>query len=184
MRKKILFVVLSVSIIIMSSYAMAIKPESPPGLSKEKNEKAPGYWKKNTEFESQKHFVNEIHSRILLRLEQREVFPSGLIRLENEFLLEFEEEIEELLPPVAIITWATPVFANTPIFFNADASYDPDGGDIILIELDVNWNGIYEFNNVNPFFGAYKDVGTYHIGLRVTDDEGQIGTALETVIVI
>jgi len=140
---------------------------------------------KNTEFESQKHFVNEIHSRILLRLEQREVFPSGLIRLVNEFLLEFEEEeIEELLQPVAIITWANPVYKNTPVPFNADASYDPDGGDIILIEWDVNGNGIYEIDNVNPFLGAYNVAGTYHIGLRVTDDEGQIGTALETVIVI
>ncbi|GAG54905.1 unnamed protein product [marine sediment metagenome] len=46
MKMKILFIVLAVSIIIMSSYAMAIKPECPPGLSKEKNEKAPGHWKK------------------------------------------------------------------------------------------------------------------------------------------
>jgi hypothetical protein len=161
MRIKILFVVLAVSILFMSSCAMAIIPESPPGLSKEKNVKAPGHWKKNTEFESQKHFVNEIHNVIL-----------------------FRKESEESLPPVAIITWTIPVYPNTPVFFNADSSYDPDGGDIILIEWDVNGNGIYEINNVNPFFGAYKDVGTYHIGLRVTDDEGQIGTALETVIVI
>jgi len=184
MRKRILFVVLAVSILIMSSYALAAKPDSPPGLSKEKNANAPGQLKKIMEFESQKHFVNYVHERILERLEAKNVLPPGLIRLVNDFLLENEEEIEESLPPVAIITWATPIYKNTPVFFYADASYDPDGGDIILIEWDVNGNGAYEIDNVNPFFGAYKDVGTYHIGLRVTDDEGQIGTALETVIVI
>ncbi len=89
MRKKILFVLLAVSILIMSSYALAAKPESPPGLSKDKNVKAPGHWKKTEEFESQRHFVNEIHSRILLRLEQHGVFPPGLMRLVNEFMLAF-----------------------------------------------------------------------------------------------
>ena len=175
MRIKILFVVLVVTIIIMSSSAMAIKPESSPGLLKEKNEKAPGHWKKNTEFESQKHFVNEIHNRILLRLEQRGVFPSGLIK-----------QVDESLPPVAIITWTIPVNINKPIFFNADSSYDPDGGDIVLIEWDFNGDGIFEniFDNVNPYLGVYDNTGTYYIGLRITDDEGQIGTALETVTVI
>ena len=86
MRKKFLFVILAVSILIMSSYALAAKPESPPGLSKDKNVKAPGHWKKTEEFESQRHFVNEIHSRILLRLEQHGVFPPGLMRLVNDFL--------------------------------------------------------------------------------------------------
>jgi len=90
MRKRIFLAVLVVSIIIMSSYAMAIKPDSPPGLLKEKNVKAPGHWKKNTEFESQKHFVNEIYSKILLRLEAKGVFPPGLIRLVSEFLLTLE----------------------------------------------------------------------------------------------
>ena len=175
MRKKILFVVLALSIIIMSSYALAVKPASPPGLSKEKNVKAPGHWKKTMEFESQKHFVNEIHNRILLRLEQRGVFPSGLIK-----------QVEESLPPVAIITWANPTYSIKPIFFYADASYDPDGGDLTLIEWDYNGDGSFEevFNNVNPISLVYDFTGAYYIGLRVTDDEGQIDTVLETVTVI
>jgi hypothetical protein len=163
MRIKILFVVLAVSILLMSSCVMAIIIEIPPGLSKEKNVKAPGHWKKNTEFESQKHFVNEIHNVILLR-----------------------KESEESLPPVAIITWTNQVYPNKPIFFNADASYDPDGGDITLIEWDFNGDGIYEnvLNNVNPILLVYDSTGTCYIGLRVTDDEGQINAVLETIIVI
>ncbi len=89
MRKRILLVVLVVSILIMSSYALAVKPASPPGLSKDKNVKAPGHWKKTMEFESQKHFVNFIHERILLKLEAKDVFPPGLIRLVSEFILSF-----------------------------------------------------------------------------------------------
>jgi hypothetical protein len=89
MRKTIIFAVLAVSILIIGSFALAAKPDSPPGLSKEKNEKAPGHWKKTTEYESQRHFVNEIHSRILLRLQERGVLPAGLTRLVNEFILTF-----------------------------------------------------------------------------------------------
>jgi hypothetical protein len=187
MRMKILFIVLVLSIILMSSYAMAIKPESPLGLLNEKNEKAPGHWRKITEFEGQKHFVNEIHSRILLRLEKPELNPPGLIRLVNEFTSEIEEEeIEELLQPIAIITWTNPVYSGKPISFYKDASYDPDGGDITLIEWDVNGDGSFEdvFNNINPILLVYDYSGTYSIGLRVTDDEGQINTVFETITVI
>jgi len=90
MRKTIIFAVLAVSILIMGSFALAAKPDSPPGLSKDKNLKAPGHWKKTMEYESQRHFVNDIHSRILSRLESHGVFPTGLIRLVEEFFLEFE----------------------------------------------------------------------------------------------
>jgi len=68
---------------------LAAKPDSPPGLSKEKNLETPGQLKKTMEFESQRHFVNFIHDRILSRLEQRSVFPPGLMRLVNEFILTF-----------------------------------------------------------------------------------------------
>jgi hypothetical protein len=90
MRKRILFVVLAVAILFMSSYALAAKPESPPGLSKEKNLKAPGQWKKTNDYENQRLFVNEIHSRIILKLEERGVFPPGIIRLVNNILLSLE----------------------------------------------------------------------------------------------
>jgi hypothetical protein len=53
-----------------------------------------------------------------------------------------------------------------------------------LIEWDINGNGNYEISSVNPYHGAYIYSGTYKIGLRVTDDEGQIGTVLEIVTVI
>ncbi len=163
MRIKILFLILIVTIIIMSCSVMAIKPECPPGLLKEKNIIAPGHWKKNTEFLSQNNFINEIHNRILLR-----------------------DESKESIPPVAIITWITPVYFNKLIYFYSDASYDPDGGDLTLIEWDINGDGIFEdvVNNVNPISYLYRSTGTFYIGLRVTDDEGQTNKVLETVTVI
>jgi len=173
MKIKILSVVLILSILFMSSCVMAIKNENPYGLSKEKNDSAPGHWKKNNEFDSQENFVDEVHDKILLRLEQHDVFPFGLI-----------EPVEEPIPPVAIITWAIPVYKNTAVLFHADESYDPDGGEIVLIEWDWNGNGNYELIGINPYPGTYTSTGIYHIGLRVTDDEGQIATAFETVTVI
>jgi hypothetical protein len=174
MRKKILFIILAVSLLIMSSYAMAIKLDTPPGLSKDKNENAPGHWKKNTVFASQNDFINEIHNNIFIRLELNEVFPSGLI-----------EPLEETLPPIAIITWSTLVLAGGPVTFDAGESYDPDGGELILIEWDIDGNGIYDsvFNNINPIFHVYDDPGEFLIGLRVTDDEEQITELYETIIV-
>ena len=180
MKIKILLVVLVISIIIMGSSAIAVKPETLSGLLEEKNLKAPGQWKKNTEFESQKHFVNEIHSEILIRLEQSGVLSSGLIRQLVEF--EFENE-EEFLPPVAIISCETTVYENTPVSFNADESYDPDGGVITLVEWDINGNGNYEIIGLNPYLEVYEP-GTYTIGLRVTDDEEQTGVALVTITVL
>jgi hypothetical protein len=175
MRIKILVIIFAVSIIIMSSCALAIKSESPLGLSKDKNENAPGHWKKNNEFESQKIFINEIHNRILLGFEQRDIIPQGL-----------KQSIEESIPPVAIITWKNPVYFNTLVFFYADSSYDPDGGDLTLIEWDINGDGIFEsvVNNVNPISYLYKITGTFYIRLRVTDDEGQTDTILETITVL
>jgi hypothetical protein len=174
MRKKILFIILAVSILIMSSYAMAIKLDTPPGLSKDKNENAPGHWKKNTVFDSQNDFINEIHNNILIRLELNEVFPSGFI-----------EPLEETLPPIAIITWSIPVLAGKPVIVNAGESYDPDGGEIILIEWDINGDRIFDnmFNNIDQIFPVYDDPGEFLIGLRVTDDEGQITELYETIIV-
>ena len=174
MRKKILFIILAVSLLIMSSYAMAIKLDTPPGLSKDKNENAPGHWKKNTVFDIQNDFINEVHNNILIRLEKNGVFPSGII-----------EPLEETVPPIAIITWSTPVLAGGPVTVSAGESYDPDGGVIILIEWDINGDGIFDnmFNNIDPIFPVYDDPGEFLIGLRVTDDEEQITELYKTIIV-
>ena len=174
MRKKILFIILAVSLLIMSSYAMAIKLDTPPGLSKDKNENAPGHWKKNTVLDSQNDFINEIHNNILIKLELNEVFPTGLI-----------EPLEETLPPIAIITWSTPVLAGRPVTVYAGDSYDPDGGELVMIEWDINGDRIYDiwFNNMDTIFPVYDYPGEFLIGLKVTDDEGQITELYKTIIV-
>jgi hypothetical protein len=103
MRKRILFVVLAVSILIMSSYAFAVKPDSPPGQIKDKDDKAPGQWKKTEEYESQRHFVHAVHMQILDRMQYRyitygkEYNPIGLLRLVDEFLLALEQQLLEIL---------------------------------------------------------------------------------------
>ena len=128
---------------------MAFKPDSPPGLSEEKNANAPGQFKKTMELENQKYFVNEIHNIVLITMEQRDVVPKGLIGQVEESITPVES-----LPPVAIISWKTPVYENKVVLFYANESFDPDGGDIILIEWDVNGNGIYELNTVNTYPGS------------------------------
>ena len=55
-----------------------------------------------------------------------------------------------------------------------------------LIEWDYNGDGLFEeaLNNVNQISLVYDKAGTYYIGLRVTDDEGQIGSVLEEITVL
>ena len=97
MGKTIIFAVIAVSMLIIGSYALAVKPDSPPGLSQDKNEKAPGQWKKTTQYENQREFVRSIHMRILERLQDRNVNPFGLIKLIGELIagLETAGEYEE-----------------------------------------------------------------------------------------
>ena len=63
----------------------------------------------------------------------------------------------------------------TPVSFSGSDSYDPDGGAIQLFEWDWNNDGTYDETgeNVNH---SWNVLGTFHVQLRVTDDEGMTDT--------
>jgi PKD repeat protein len=67
------------------------------------------------------------------------------------------------------------------IALSAAASSDP-GNDITSYEWDLDNNGSYETSGVNATFSTTLD-GVYTVGLRVTDDDGGIGTTSTTVTV-
>ena len=92
-----------ISIVLLSSFtAIAAKPETPPGQLKEKhekNEEAPGQWKKNqSDVINKSEFKRYVHMRIWTRLQAFGVSPPGLMKLLNIVLGMVEDDIDE--PPV------------------------------------------------------------------------------------
>ena len=94
-----------ISIVLLSSFtAIAAKPETPPGQLKEKhekNEEAPGQWKKNQSDVNKSEFKRYVHMRIWNRLQAFGISPPGLMKLLNIVLGMVEEDIDE--PPVDLV---------------------------------------------------------------------------------
>ncbi len=86
-------------------------------------------------------------------------------------------------PPVAAAT-ANPIPALVceDINFTDDGSNDPDGGEIELYEWDWDNDGEYDENGDNVYH-SWDQPGVYHVGFRVTDDEG-ISTELEFPLMV
>lgn len=84
--------------------------------------------------------------------------------------------------PRADFTWApeNPYEGGT-IFFNASASYDPDGY-ITLYEWDWNNDGVYEESYTTPTAThSWGASGSYVVTLRVTDNASLTGKKSKTV---
>jgi uncharacterized delta-60 repeat protein len=78
--------------------------------------------------------------------------------------------------PVAIATAGpNPQLVNLPVNFSGSDSYDPDAGTIQLFEWDWENDGIYDDTGENVDH-TWSDPGTYHVQLRVTDDESETDT--------
>ena len=88
------------------------------------------------------------------------------------------------VPPIAIAT-ADPLiqYAGQPITFSDDGSYDPDGGSIIKYEWDWDNDGTYDEEGIEADH-SWSTEGTYHVQLRVTDDEAQTDTLDEPLEVV
>jgi PKD repeat protein len=78
-----------------------------------------------------------------------------------------------------------PAKTNTSITFDASASHDPDGT-IAKYEWDLDGNGTYETNTGSKatVTHTYSAEGEYTVGLRVTDNGGATGTAVQTLTII
>jgi len=86
-----------------------------------------------------------------------------------------QQGILHTVPPVAMFTYE-PWDPKTGeiVEFNANQSYDPDGGDIVIYRWD--------FGDGNISYGVmpvhqYTNPGTYTVTLTVVDDEGESSTA-------
>lgn len=68
--------------------------------------------------------------------------------------------------------------------FDASASTDPDGGEIVLYEWDWETDGTYDFSDVAAqAFYTYVNPGVYTTTLRVTDDDGaEATTSIEITV--
>jgi hypothetical protein len=95
-------------------------------------------------------------------------------------------------PPLASFTVTpNPVAPEGQVTYDASASMDPDGGQIVRYEWDLDGNGTYELDTgASPTatqmestngFGPYP--AQYTAGLRVTDGLGETGTTTRVVTV-
>ncbi|MEM4598073.1 MAG: PKD domain-containing protein [Candidatus Diapherotrites archaeon] len=86
------------------------------------------------------------------------------------------------MPPIAIINADPRVLAQEPYttILDGSASYDPDGGDIVSYEWDINGTIV---STQQRFSYTFSQPGQYTVKLTVTDDEGQKGSATITIIV-
>jgi|GEM_PF-6389298 len=70
----------------------------------------------------------------------------------------------------------------TPITLDGTSSSDPDGT-IVLYEWDLDFDGAYDDATGATTTKSWPSVGTYSIGLKVTDDDGATDTDTTTVAV-
>jgi hypothetical protein len=87
--------------------------------------------------------------------------------------------------PQAIFTW-TPLTPppGEPVFFNASASYDPDGY-ITLYEWDWDNDGVYDESHTTPTAThIWTSPGGFPVTLQVTDDTGITARKTRTVNIV
>jgi len=86
-------------------------------------------------------------------------------------------------PPVATFTYTptAPIFGQT-IIFNASASYDPDGGNIISYKWDFDDGTVFSIDEPVTYHN-YTAFGTYNVTLTVTDNEGEKDTTWQSITV-
>jgi PKD repeat protein len=80
------------------------------------------------------------------------------------------------LPPIALAT-ANPLTqtAGSPVHFQDNGSYDPDGGTITKYEWDWDNNGTWDQLGASVDH-TFASAGTYPVQFRVTDSDGLTGT--------
>lgn len=85
------------------------------------------------------------------------------------------------VPPVADFSYSPDLPAvDATVNFDASASYDPDGGDIINYSWDFG-DGTYGAGQKTSH--VYTAVGSYTVTLTVTDDESQTDTDFKSIVV-
>lgn len=87
-------------------------------------------------------------------------------------------------PPVADAGGPYTGIEGAPVVFDGSGSYDPDGY-MTLYEWDFTGDGHYDFNSLEPTASwTWVDDYAGSVTLRVTDNDGLIGTAMAEVTVM
>jgi len=89
-----------------------------------------------------------------------------------------------LFPPIGIVApdpimWGYP--APCDVEWDASASFDPDGGDIVTYHWDIDANGSIDIFDGGPIQTIHYDYGTegmVDLRIVVIDDEGEEGTGV------
>jgi PKD repeat protein len=81
-------------------------------------------------------------------------------------------------PTAAIAASPNPAQTNAPVTFDASGSSDPDGS-VVKYEWDLDGNGTYETNtgSTPTVSQSYTAPGERTVGVKVTDNQGAVGTA-------
>ncbi|MEA2386068.1 MAG: hypothetical protein QOJ22_242 [Thermoleophilaceae bacterium] len=118
-----------------------------------------------------------------LGLEPYAVTYTGYILARN--LLHDATPVDRNKPPVAVLTHAPArVRTGEPVNFDASGSSDPDGT-IENYAWDLDGDGTFETDTgASPHAStAYADDGVHTAAVKVTDDEGKTGLAVDSVTV-
>jgi PKD repeat protein len=104
--------------------------------------------------------------------------------LTDEAIMVFVAGPPENAPPVADLSLTAPVSGSAPlnVTLNGSLSNDSDGT-IVLWEWDVNGDGIYDYimsSQANIVY-KYQNPGDVTLRLRVTDDDGAVGSDETTI---
>jgi PKD repeat protein len=104
-------------------------------------------------------------------------YGDGFFRANPDALLVKFSYVKGTRAPTAKVT-ATPTSGSAPLTvnFSSDGSADPDNGDSIRFDWDLDGNGTIDSTDPNPAF-TYTANGVYTARLTVTDSSGKTGTA-------
>jgi PKD repeat protein len=88
-------------------------------------------------------------------------------------------------PQASFTATPNPLPVGGTVSFNASASSDPDGS-IVKYEWDLDGNGSYETDTgTTPTTSrAYEGPGDLEVGLRITDNDGDTGTATRNLSIV
>ena len=110
-------------------------------------------------------------------------YGDGFFAINPDAAMERFEYVKGLRAPSAVLT-ATPTDGPDPltVTFSSEGSVDPDPGDSIRFEWDLDGNGTVDSVDPNPTF-TYTTRGVYVARLTVTDSSGKTGSANTTITV-
>jgi cytochrome c len=110
-------------------------------------------------------------------------YGDGFFNINPDAAMEKFSYVKGLRAPIAVLN-ATPTDGQAPltVAFSSEGSNDPDPGDSIRFDWDLDGNGTIDSIDPNPSF-TYTANGVYTARLTVTDSSGKSASANTTITV-